>query len=138
MESIARQSQEIADVRRKIDAWRQQKRHAGEAMPASLWQAAVQLTATDSLLAVARGLGVDYGKLKRLVREWKSHGSSAMVTTSREADATAEFVELGELFGGCRAAVVEMRRNGASLRVELPEARVDLVELTASFFRGAV
>lgn len=43
MESIAQRSQEIAAVPSKIDAWRQQKTRAGEAMPASLWQAAAWL-----------------------------------------------------------------------------------------------
>jgi len=139
MDSIARISQwdtELEVVSDEIERWRQHKRHVSEAMPTPLWQAAARLAAKGSVGDVARCLGLDYGKLKWLAREQAANSDSDDVVNSREADVSPEFVELGALFGGGRDTVVEMQRDGSSLRVELPEAQVDIVELATCFFWG--
>lgn len=103
----------------------------------ALWQAAVELAAEGSVREVAQCLGVDYGKLKRLVREWMLDESPACAAKEQNGSAGPQFVELSEIFSGCQVAVVEMRRDGSSIRVELPEAQVDIVELATCFFWGA-
>jgi hypothetical protein len=47
-------------------------------------------------------------------------------------------VELAGLFETRRAAIVEMRRgDGARIRVELPEDKVDVVELAMALWWGS-
>ena len=119
---------EIVVLRARVDAWRSTKKR-GARIPEALWEAAVELATTHGVYDVSRGLGVDYSKLKRLVTE----------SEQRRGEVSVEFVELQELFSTTRApAVVEMRRaDGASFRVELPEGRVDVLALAATFW-GAV
>ena len=116
---------EIVVLRARVDAWRSTKKR-GARIPEVLWEAAVELAATHGVYHVSRGLGVDYSKLKRLVTE----------SERRRDEVPVEFVELQELFGTTRApAVVEMRRaDGASFRVELPDGRVDVLALAATFW----
>ncbi|MCA9711511.1 MAG: hypothetical protein KDK70_37075 [Myxococcales bacterium] len=117
---------DMAATRREIDAWRAQKR-GGEAMPAALWDAAVGLVGDASVYDVSRELGVDYGKLKRLVGD----------ADGRAVAAAPEFIELAGLFEGHSAAIVEMRRpDGASIRLELPDGSFDVVGLASTFFRA--
>ncbi len=140
MEGITGQSQTapaLVAVRQEIDDWRQQKKRTSEAMPAVLWQAAVRLATERSVREVSRGLGVDYGKLRRLVKERVASQSATSLAIPREADTTPEFVELNGLFSGCQTAVVELHRDGARIRVELPAAQVDLVGMATSFFLGS-
>ena len=119
---------EIVALRARVDAWRRGKKR-GERIPDALWEAAVELATTHGVYHVSRGLAVDHSKLKRLVTE----------SEQRRGEVSVEFVELQELFSTTRApAVVEMRRaDGASFRVELPEGRVDVLALAATFW-GAV
>ena len=119
---------EIVALRGRVDAWRSSKKR-GERIPEALWETAVELAMTHGVYHVSRGLGVDHSKLKRLAAE----------SEQRRDEVPVEFVELQELFGTTRApAVVEMRRaDGASFRVELPEGRVDVLALAATFW-GAV
>ena len=115
---------DMAATRREIDAWRAQKR-GGEAMPAALWDAAVGLVGDASVYDVSRELGVDYGKLKRLVGD----------ADGRAVAAAPEFIELAGLFEGHSAAIVERSKNsptadgfragrsaetGSSTRLRLP------------------
>ena len=128
---------EIVVLRARVDAWRSTKKR-GARIPDALWEAAVELATTHGVYDVSRGLAVDHSKLKRLVTE----------SEQRRGEVSVEFVELQELFSTelqelfsstTRApAVVEMRRaDGASFRVELPEGRVDVLALAATFW-GAV
>jgi hypothetical protein len=124
-------AREIVVVRTQIDAWRQRKK-GGEGIPAPLWEAAVALAGDHSVYEVSRGLGLDYGKLKRLV------SGAAQRHVEPEPEPETEFVELAGLFETRRAAIVEMRRgDGASIRVELPEDKVDVVELAMALWWGS-
>ena len=119
-------AEEIVVLRERIDAWRRVKR-GGEAMPAALWDAAVDLAEGHGVYDVSRGLQVDYGKLKRLLAE----------SEISRMESPMEFVEFPEVFGQTvRPSVVEMRRaDGASLRVELND-RVDVMGLAVAFLGG--
>ena len=126
---VSEWDEELVVLRSEVEGWRQQKKRVSEAMPTPLWKAAVRLAMEGSVGEVARYLGVDHGKLAWLVREQVSHGGGEVA----DLGVHSEFVELGELLGEYRA-VVEMHREGTSLRVELPGEQVNLMELATCFF----
>jgi hypothetical protein len=57
----------LETVRRRLDRWRQTRRHGRAALPPRLWAAAVALVPEHGLYGTARALHLDYGTLKRHV-----------------------------------------------------------------------
>lgn len=52
-------------TRRRIERWRETRRHGHVSMPAALWDAAVAAARQHGLYRTARILRVDYGALKK-------------------------------------------------------------------------
>lgn len=57
----------IRAIRGRVEAWRRQRR-AGRAMPAPLWEEAVDLAGEVGVYAAAQGIGVAYGSLRARLR----------------------------------------------------------------------
>ena len=129
--SSAQVAGEVAALRARIDAWRDQKKR-GEAMPDGLWESAAELATVHGIGTISRALGVHYGRLMRLVDALEQ----------RESEPPIEFVELPRLTSPVASAtgtptVVEMTRaNGSSVRVELPNGTVDILALASRFWGG--
>ena len=127
----------IEEVRGRLELWRQ-GRKAGQPMPEELWSAAVELAARHGVFAVARSLGLEFAKLKRLL-EQRNHKP-----VRARSPKTAGFVELpaAGLLGApdplASGAVVELfAADGARLRISITgPAAVDLPELVSAFWRG--
>ena len=58
-------STRLDDTRRRIERWRETRRHGHVSMPAALWDAAVAAARQHGLYRTARALRVDYGALKK-------------------------------------------------------------------------
>ena len=96
---------EMRAIRGQVDAWRR-RRDRGRAMPAPLWEEAVDLAAEVGVYAAAQGIGVAYGSLRARLR---ARGAEAGVD---ERDATpSDFVDAGsvaELAPGSAVTTVEV------------------------------
>jgi hypothetical protein len=57
----------VEEVGRRLEEWRQSRRHKGTAIPEELWLAAIEVARRDGLGRTAAALRLDYGKLKRLM-----------------------------------------------------------------------
>lgn len=138
----------IEELQGRLAIWRQ-GRIVGQAMPDELWSAAADLAARHSVYAVARGLGLEFSKLK--ARFEQRHAKPTKIHEGRQPKrkesigaglAAGGFMELNaaELFGesaGPTEAVVEMlAADGARMRISLrgPTA-VDLPGLVCAFAR---
>lgn len=121
----------LEHARRRIARWRETRTHRGAPMPTALWAAAVAIAQRDGLYQTARGLGVDYGSLKRRLNA--SSGAAAKI-------ASPAFIEVGAArptdLGAC---VIEVTgRDGRQLRVEVSGLPVsDLVVLTQGVWTHA-
>lgn len=106
----------LETVRRRLDRWRQTRRHARAPLPPRLWAAAMALVPEHGLYGTARALHLDYGTLKRHVNGRGDQG---------RASVPSGFVELApppprapdtwliEIEGG--RATVRVRLNGLTL-----------------------
>jgi hypothetical protein len=65
--TIRRQRPRLETIRRRVERWRQTRRHARAPLPPRLWAAAVALVPEHGLYGTARALHLDYGALKRHV-----------------------------------------------------------------------
>jgi hypothetical protein len=95
----------IRAIRGRVEAWRRQRR-SGRAMPAPLWQEAVDLAAEVGVYAAAQGIGVAYGSLRARLRTRQDEAGAG------EQDATGSgFVDAGsvaELALGSAVTTVEV------------------------------
>lgn len=111
----------IETVRRRLDRWRQTRRHARAPLPPRLWAAAVALVPEHGLYGTARALGLSYGALKQHV----DHPDR-----QRGARRPAAFVELPRprLYDAC---VIEVAGAGATVHLRLTGLTLtELAELT--------
>lgn len=113
---------DVAEVAAHIDQWRRTRGKLGP-MPEELWARAVHLARKHGVGATARALGLDGGKLSRLMR------------AEAEPSAAPSFVEVSwapSVGWGC---VVEMaRRDGAKMTVRLATVGAELGALTELFW----
>src|SRR5688572_12540744 len=97
----------IEEVRGRLDLWRE-GRKAGQPMPEELWSAAVELAARHGVFAVARSLGLEFSKLKKLLEE--RHQKPVRVSRGGKNAGFVEF-EAADLLGAptsvANGAVVE-------------------------------
>ena len=114
----------VEEVGTRLEEWRQSRRHKRTAIPDELWSAAIEVARRDGVGRTAAALGLDYGKLKRLMRaaagvEKKSASPSFMELIASEAGAVAQ-------------CVIEMEGRRARIRIELKASAADVI----SFSRG--
>ena len=111
----------LETVRRRLDRWRQTRRHPRAPLPARLWAAAVALVPEHGVYGTARTLGLSYGALKQHVdgpdRQAGERLSAAFVELPRPLGHDACVIEVA----GARTTV-RLRLNGLTL--------TDLAELT--------
>lgn len=143
----------IDEVQGPLAQWRQ-GRVPGQPMPQALWSAAVALAARHGVYAVARSLGLEFAKLKRLLEERDAPrpeekerrpeaGRSRRRSVSVQQVEAGGFVEVDAsgLFGqnarGAESAVVELfAADGARMRISLSgRAALDLPGLVSAFAR---
>jgi hypothetical protein len=94
----------LEQVRRRVEDWRRTRGRLGR-MPEELWGAAVELAREHGAYGTARGLGINYGTLRKRMG----------ARLKRSAGPRSEFVELspGLGIGGAPAsAVVELSSSG--------------------------
>jgi hypothetical protein len=109
-------------VGRRLDRWRQRRRHARAPLPPRLWAAAVALVPEHGLYGTARALRLDYGTLKRHVE-----GSGGPV----RAVVPSGFVELATPPPAHHTWLIEIEGVRATVRVRLNGlALPDLAEFT--------
>jgi hypothetical protein len=110
-------------VGRRLDRWRQTRRHARAPLPPRFWAAAVALVPEHGLYGTARALHLDYGTLKRHVE-----GRGAPVRPS----APPGFVELAPPPPPARDTwLIEIEGVRATVRVRLTGlALTDLADFT--------
>lgn len=125
---------EIEALQRRVVHWRRTRRQFSP-MPEELWREAVSLAARYGLGPVARGLGVDYGTLKRRFNQ-----SSPGSTSERQSSPAEEFVEIAlpALSKSPEAMVtVELSApDGSKLTVHLSgSAGPTVLDLAAAFWR---
>ena len=128
-------SPEIKAVGARIAGWRRSRRNLGP-MPAELWDAAISLAKEHGVGPVARGLGVDYGGLRRRMDE--RGGAEA---TGAESQGLASFVELPTATPPPEGAVpgveLELRDpDGSRLVLRVPGSEAPDVGAVVSAFRG--
>lgn len=119
---------ELERLRKRADQWRQNRGRLGP-MPALLWREATALAHQIGAYAVARGLGLNYRRLK-----------SRMASTTGTEKRSAEFVELSgaQILGPMIGAVVEVEDESAKLIVRLSAgAAVNAADLVSAFRRRA-
>lgn len=114
----------LETVRRRLDRWRQTRRHARAPLPPRLWAAAVALVPEHGLYGTARALHLDYATLKRHVNgsgdQLRASGPSGFVELATPPPASARAPWLMEIEGG--RVTVRVRLNGLAL--------TDLAEFT--------
>ena len=128
----------IVALHTDIVHWRASKRWRSQPMPDALWQRAMALTQHHSRGKLARHLGLDPEKLRRLVKE-SAHRAPALAHQA-SASSSLHFVEVSaaDLFTGSvkTESVIEMvRSDGAQVRVRQP-GPVDVSALASAFFRA--
>ncbi len=117
----------VADVRRRLDAWRKSRPKWGP-IPASLWKEAVALARAHGVNPIAKALRLEYYSLKRQMKA---------VTPAPPASPVPAFVEVAIVPSSSPPAecTVELERSdGARMRVRLSRQE-DLVALSDSFWR---
>lgn len=121
----------VGAVRRRIGRWRQERERLGP-MPEELWAAAVGLARAHGVFRVARGLGVDYGALKKRV-------DGACGPWEREIHGGfVEFPAPAPVAGVDGATVEMVGSDGARVVVRLPASQgLDLPALMTAFLGRA-
>lgn len=96
----------LETVRRRVDRWRQTRRHGRAPLPARLWAAAEALVPEHGVYGTARALGLSYGALKRHVED----------PDDQPRKSSPRFVELPRPSVG-ESCVIEIDGGGAIVRV---------------------
>ena len=110
----------IETVRRRLDRWRQTRRHARAPLPPRLWAAAVALVPEHGVYGTAQTLGLSYGALKQHVGPDRQAGEPL----------PAAFVELPRPLGH-EAWVIEVAGARTTVRLRLQGLTLtDLAEFT--------
>jgi len=110
----------IETVRRRLDRWRQTRRHPRAPLPPRLWAAAMALVPEHGVYGTARTLGLSYGALKQHV-DGPDRPAGAHLPA---------FVELPRPLGH-DACVIEVAGAGTTVRLRLNGLTLtDLAELT--------
>ena len=114
----------VEEVGKRLEEWRQSRRHKRTAIPYELWSAAIEVARRDGLGRTAAALRLDYGKLKRLMMaaagaEKKSASPSFMELIAPEAAAVAQ-------------CAIEMEGRRARIRIELKASAADVVSFSRS------
>jgi len=109
---------------RRIAVWRATRR-VGAPMPEPLWGEAVELAQAHGLSATARGLRIDYGKLKKLVE--KGNGGEP----NRGRRSRPSFVDVGS--ASELAAAVEASVTVGTTVVELERATGDRLTIRMAY-----
>jgi len=96
----------LETVRRRLDRWRQTRRHGRAPLPPRLWAAATALVPAHGVYGTARALGLSYGALKRHVED----------QDGQPRESSPRFVELPRpsVGGSC---VIEIDGGGPIVRV---------------------
>ena len=55
----------LNNLKLKINSWRMHKKSRGERMPKDLWREAIELACKHGPFVVAKGLRIDYSRLRR-------------------------------------------------------------------------
>lgn len=107
---------EICRVRRALKAWRE-SHSAPSPIPHKIWSQAAQLAGAHGVGPVARELGLDHAKLRRLAEVTD-------LVPVKSPDTTAAFVELRSASGPCpMSCVVEVdSADGSTMRASLSGA----------------
>jgi len=98
----------LETVRRRLDRWRQTRRHVRAPLPPRLWAAAVALVPEQGLYGTARALGVSYGALKRHVERHDR---------DERARPLVRFVELPPV--AAETSVIEIEGAGTTVRLRV-------------------
>jgi hypothetical protein len=114
---------DLKKVSRQFKLWRSHRRNQRSAMPEDLWKAAACLCATHPIGRVRAELGIDYGKLKAKVAEFKkASGAPGFINVElpiqRSSDPVCEWV----------------RPDGARLRARVAQGQLN--QIVAEFFGG--
>ena len=96
----------LETVRRRLDRWRQTRRHGRDPLPPPLWAAAEALVPKHGVYGTARALGLSYGALKRHVED----------QDGQPRESSPRFVELPRPSVG-ESCVIEIDGGGAIVRV---------------------
>lgn len=122
----------LEEVRQRVKGWRETRAKL-EPMPQELWDAAVALAGEHGVYRVARGLRVDYGKLKQLLesgdaaaaRAEEDKGGFAVMTLP--VPGVAEPIRTG-------AEVELYDADGSRLSIRLPShGGLDVAGVVAAF-----
>jgi hypothetical protein len=123
----------FAAVSRRIESWRASRRSGGpKRMPKDLWQIAVGLAAEHGVYAAARGLGVNYGSLRRRVEATGRGARSGARRAAAFVDVgtASEIVGLASALGttGVSGTMIELANaRGERLTIRLePGQRIDV------------
>ena len=102
-------STRLDGTRRRIERWRETRRHGHVSMPPALWNAAVAAARQHGLYRTARTLRVDYGALKQ-----------HLAATAAPALPAPTFVELAPAgLASPPACVIEIDGPRGTLRIRL-------------------
>ena len=117
----------VVELRGRLESWRQKR--DSRSMPEELWRSAAELAESEGVSAVARALGLNYGKLKRQMEGRRRGGAG-------RPRAHPLFVELASgRTAAERGCVVEME-DGQGWRMRIRVDERSPVELAA--FGGAL
>ena len=111
----------VEEVRARLEEWRR-SRQKGAAIPDELWAAASELARKNGVTRTATALGLDGGKLKRLMMaadgvEKKTTVPSFMELIAPEAAAVAQ-------------CAIELEGRRARIRIELKANAADVVSFS--------
>ena len=67
MKILENKNSVLDNLKLKINSWRTHKKSRGERMPKDIWEEAVELASEHGSLIVAKGLQIDYSRLRREV-----------------------------------------------------------------------
>lgn len=119
-----------AELRGRLERWRRERDSRN--MPEELWRSAALLAESEGVSAVSRALGLNYGNLKRRVRESQGRGE-------RGPEAQPMFVELPIARAAARwGCVLEIEDGqGWRMRVRVDErAPMELAALGGALWKA--
>ena len=105
---------QLNETRRRIERWRETRRHRNVPMPAALWAGAVAAAREHGLYTTARRLRVDYGALKKHLEAAAQATRAADRPTFIEVPAAPVFEQTGAV-----ACVIEIDGTSGTRRIHL-------------------
>ena len=125
MAGMTKELMTVEEVRARLEEWRR-NRQGRAAIPEELWSSAIEVARRDGVGHTATALGLDYGKLKRLMLaadgvEKRTTTPSFMELIAPEAAPVAQ-------------CTIELEGRRGKIRIELKANAADL----ASFSRTLV